>query len=112
MLEIIRGNTDDWGVYLPEGEYTYTSGDIMTFVAKEQPKKSMPAALKKTLEYDSEAGAFRLHFDPEDTADLECWPDMEYWFDIGLEFANGDFCTVIEMDRLRIMPANAEISSE
>ena len=106
MLEITRGNTDDWEVAIDD--YVYTFGDVMTFVMKEQPKRTMPAVLSKELEYDSTDQVFRLHFDPEDTAGLECYPDMEYWFDIAIELNDGRFYTVVAADRMRIMPANAE----
>ena len=34
MLEITRGNTDDWEVTIDD--YVYTFGDVMTFVMKER----------------------------------------------------------------------------
>lgn len=108
-MEVCRGNTASFEAGVDDHEYI--TGDVMTFVVKEQPKKELPVILEKQLEYDGEREVFILSLAPEDTADLECYPDAVYYYDVGYELESGEFYTIVQAQELRIMPANAEKSS-
>lgn len=76
--------------------------DIIRFAVKAH--EDGEALIKKTLEYDKENNKATLNLVPSDTADMDC---DRYFYDIGVDFANGDYRDIISWAEFEVLPSAA-----
>lgn len=77
-------------------------GDVIRFATK--TAENSVILFEKTLEYDKSNDKAILTFDPEDTADLPCG---DYYYDIGVDFADGGYKDIIEWAKFHVLPSAA-----
>lgn len=93
-IYIPKGTTCKIYVSIEEnGEpYEPESGDVVRFGVKLEPEGTN-FDISKTADYDSETGQYVISLAPADTAGLQM--DERYWYDIGLQTADGDYYMIV-----------------
>lgn len=102
-LELYQGNSIYITVLLTDiinsSSYQLANGDKLIFGVKKN-KNSSSFIIKKTLTYADELnGSYTFHFTPEDMSIFPC----RYYYDVGLQFADGEFKTVVHPSRFRVI---------
>ena len=95
-INIPRGTTMCLGIEIKNEDgtaYTPASGDILRFGVKLDPDDNS-YVIGKTGDYDSTRGCYTVMIEPEDTASLLM--DERYWYDVGVQTADGDYYMVVE----------------
>lgn len=95
-INIPRGTTMCLGIEIKNEDgtaYTPANGDVLRFGVKLDPTEAT-YVISKTGTYDSSAGYYTVDLSPEDTASLAM--DERYWYDAGLQTADGDYYMVVE----------------
>lgn len=102
MIVIPRSNTYFGRITLTDGANTVLldSTDKMIFAVKKKPNdENEEALIKKTITSDREIeGGYGFELTPEET-DL---PAGTYFYDVGIQRANGEFYHVTQPDRFII----------
>lgn len=101
-LELYRGNSVYITVLLTgenNSPYQLVTGDKLIFGVKRN-KNSSSFVIKKILTSADELdGQYTFHLTPEDMSIFPC----RYYYDIGLQFADGEFKTVVHPSRFRVI---------
>lgn len=102
-LEVYQGNSTYITVFLDdivnESSYQLANGDKLIFGVKKN-KNSSSFIIKKTLTYADELnGQYTFHLTPENMSIFPC----RYYYDVGLQFADGSFETVVHPSRFKVV---------
>ena len=82
-----------------DSSYQLATGDKLIFGVKRN-KNSSSFVIKKTLtSADEFDGQYNFSFTPEDMNIFPC----RYYYDVGLQFADGGFETVVHPSRFRVI---------
>lgn len=104
-MNVPRGTSYNFSVALKydDGtEYAYNSTDVVRFGIKLTPDSDSYDVYKEAS-YDTESGCYVVALSPEDTADLLM--GERYWYDIGLQTAEGDYYMVIQSAPFNVLKA-------
>lgn len=105
MLKIIRGTTQSLLVTITDetGEtYKLQSGDVLRFGIKRNWQDTDYDVCKEITSDNMQDNGYIIALAPEDTLDL---PAEGYYFDVGLQTADGDYYMIIPCDKCVIAPA-------
>lgn len=107
MINIIRGTTNDLSLNIEneKGEqYTLQDGEKIIFGVKENAENSDYNIVKTLTSADADVvdGICTIKLTPTDTAELSFG---RYYFDIGLQTANGDYYMIVPCDEFYICKA-------
>ncbi len=105
MISIIRGTTNDFSLSIEDenGEqYTLKDGEKIIFGVKSNAENSDYDIVKTLTSADMVDNAYTIKLIPDDTLGL---PFGQYYFDIGLQTANGDYYMIIPCSQCLILPA-------
>ena len=101
-LELYQGNSVYITVLLTDendNPYQLETGDKLIFGVKRN-KNSSSFVIKKTLTSADELnGQYTFSFTPEDMSISPC----RYYYDVGLQFSDGGFKTVVHPSRFRVV---------
>ena len=101
-LELYRGNSVYITVLLTgenDSPYQLATGDKLIFGIKKN-KNSSSFIIKKILTSADELdGQYTFAFTPEDMNIYPC----RYWYDVGLQFSDGGFKTVVHPSRFKVI---------
>lgn len=105
-LSIVRGTSFPFSVKLTDalGErLVMDEGDKLLFGVKRFPEHKKYQFLKTLTkdDYNPDLGGYVFEIKPDDTKDFVF---DKYYYDVGLQTAEGDFYTVIECSVLEIRP--------
>ena len=103
-IDVIQGTSFGISVKINTSdgkEYPYNSSDVLRFGVKSNIFDDS-FLIKKTADYDEKMKCYVFSFEPEDT--LKINPDR-YFFDIGLQTANGDYFMIIKKSEFNIHSA-------
>lgn len=103
-IDIPRGTTHTIEITLYDesgNRYVRTSGDIVRFGVKHNPDDAT-CVISKTGTYNL-GNFYTVTLSPEDTANLIM--GEQYWYDIGLQTASGDFFQVVEVSPFNVKRA-------
>lgn len=105
MISIIRGTTNEFSLSIKDesGEqYTIESSEKIIFGVKENAENSDYNIVKVLTSTDVVDDTYTIKLTPEDTAEL---PFGRYYFDVGLQTADGDYYMIIPCDEFCICKA-------
>ena len=105
MINIIRGTTNDLNLSIEDenGEqYTLQDGEKIIFGVKENAENSDYNIVKTLTSADVVDGICTIKLTPTDTAELAFG---RYYFDIGLQTADGDYYMVVPCDEFCVCKA-------
>lgn len=105
MINIIRGTTNDLNLSIEDenGEqYTLKDGEKIIFGVKSNAENSDYDIVKTLTSADMVDNAYTIKLIPEDTSGL---PFGQYYFDVGLQTASGDYYMIIPCGQCLILPA-------
>lgn len=105
MISVIRGTTNDLNLSIEDekGEqYTLQDGEKIIFGVKSNAENSDYDIVKTLTSADMVDNAYTIKLIPADTAELAFG---RYYFDIGLQTADGDYYMVIPCSQCVILPA-------
>lgn len=101
-LELYGGNSVYITVLLTgenNSPYHLVTGDKLIFGVKRN-KNSSSFVIKKILTSADELdGQYTFHLTPEDMSIFPC----RYYYDVGLQFADGEFKTVVHPSRFKVI---------
>ena len=87
--------------YADGSPYPYNAADTVRLAVKHDVNQPT-ADLSKTAVYDPDTAAYIFTFAPEDTAAMLF---DRYWYDVGLQTADGDYFMIITKSEFNITPA-------
>lgn len=105
MINIIRGTTNDFSLSIEDenGEqYTLKDGEKIIFGVKSNAENSDYDIVKTLTSADMVDNAYTIKLTPTDTAELAFG---RYYFDIGLQTADGNYYMVIPCSEFYIKKA-------
>lgn len=105
MINIIRGTTNDFNLNIEDesGEqYTLKDGEKIIFGVKENAENSDYNIVKTLTSADIVDGIYTIKLTPADTAQLAFG---RYYFDVGLQTADGDYYMIVPCDEFYICKA-------
>lgn len=105
MINIIRGTTNDLSLSIEDenGEqYTLQDGEKIIFGVKSNAENSDYDIVKTLTSADMVDNAYTIKLIPDDTLGL---PFGQYYFDIGLQTADGDYYMVVPCDEFCVCKA-------
>ena len=105
MLKIIRGTTQSLLITIIDeaGDvYKLQDGDVIRFGIKRNWQDTDYDVCKEITSDDTQNDEYIIALAPEDTLDL---PAENYYFDVGLQTANGDYYMIIPCGQCLILPA-------
>ena len=105
-LSIVRGTSFPFSVKLTDAlgdRLELDEGDVLLFGVKRFPEHKKYQFLKKLTkdDYNEQIGGYIFEIKPEDTKDFVFG---KYYYDVGLQTAEGNFYTVVECSILEIRP--------
>lgn len=106
MLKLIRGVTDTLQITITDdmGElYKLQSGDKLKLGIKRNWQDADYDVCKAVTSDDLQGDGYIISFAPEDTINLI--PSYCYYFDVGLQTADGDYYMIIPCSQCVILPA-------
>lgn len=104
-LNIIRGTTNIFSLTIEDenGElYTLNDDEKIIFGVKSNAENSDYDIVKALTYADVVDGAYAIRLSPEDTQEL---PFGQYFYDVGLQTADGDYYMIIPCKRFCICKA-------
>ena len=105
MISVIRGTTNDLNLSIEDekGEqYTLKDGEKIIFGVKENAENSDYNIVKMLTSADIVDGICTIKLTPTDTAELAFG---QYYFDIGLQTADGDYYMIVPCDEFCVCKA-------
>lgn len=105
MISIIRGTTNAFSLTIEDenGEqYTLQDGEKIIFGVKENAENSDYNIVKTLTSADVVDGIYTIKLTPTDTSELSFG---RYYFDIGLQTANGDYYMIVPCDEFCVCKA-------
>lgn len=105
MISIIRGTTNNFSLSIEDenGEqYTLKDGEKIIFGVKENAESSDYDIVKTLTSADVADKTYNIRLTPADTAKL---PFGRYYFDVGLQTANGDYYMIVPCEEFYICKA-------
>lgn len=105
MLSIIRGTTNDLSLNIEDEngkQYSLKDGEKIIFGVKENVENSDYNIVKTLTSTDIVDGICTIKLTPMDTVELAFG---RYYFDIGLQTANGDYYMIVPCDEFYICKA-------
>lgn len=105
-IKIYRGNTAIFkiGVNISGEPYTLQDGDFIRFSVKSNENNMLIEKFLINADYDDD-GELAIKFNPEDTINMH---NGSYFYDCGLQLANGEFYTFISKSSFTILETIAE----
>lgn len=104
-LSIIKGTTHFLllNIYTDDNQlYTLQSDDKIILGVKARSSQSAYDIQKIVTKEDKQDDGYIISFNPNDTQNLECG---RYYYDIGLQTANGDYYMIVEQSDFHICSA-------
>lgn len=105
MISIIRGTTQNLLITITDevGEiYKLQNGDVIRFGIKRNWQDTDYDVCKEIISDDTQNDEYIIALAPEDTFNL---PAENYYFDVGLQTASGDYYMIIPCTQCIIAPA-------
>lgn len=105
MISVIRGTTNDLSLNIEDenGEqYTLQDGEKIIFGVKSNAENSDYDIVKTLTSADMVDNAYTIKLIPDDTLGL---PFGRYYFDIGLQTADGDYYMIVPCDEFCVCKA-------
>lgn len=105
MISIIRGTTNEFCLSIEDegGEqYTLKDGEKIIFGVKENAENSDYNIVKTLTSEDVVDSTYIIRLTPADTAELAFG---RYYFDVGLQTADGDYYMIVPCDEFCVCKA-------
>ena len=103
-MNIIQGDTTVIAVTINGHEYD--ENDTVRFGLA--PGRHSQPVISKTMSYES--GEYTVELTPTETAQLNA--DERYWFDIGVQTANGEYYRAVPCSEIWVIPGITEVNTQ